>query len=85
MRSTKSLLWLVVLGLSPLSLHAEAKYASFPALGVEIPQPAGYIVSKQFLGLENPAKLVAFRSTPCRRRSLRHRRALRRSEWQGHA
>jgi hypothetical protein len=58
MRLTKSLLWFVVLGLSPFSLHAEVKYASFPALGVELPQPEGYVVSKQFLGLENPAKFV---------------------------
>jgi hypothetical protein len=63
MRSTKSFLWLVVLSLSPFSLHAEVKYASFPALGVELPQPEGYVVSKQWSGLENPAKLVGIQIT----------------------
>src|SRR5262249_19189273 len=56
MRSTRFFLSLSFFGLWPILLQAEVKYASFPAVGVELPQPEGFVTSKQLVGLENPLK-----------------------------
>jgi len=70
MPTNKHSFWLaVVIGLSPCFLLAEERDVSFPEVGIELPKPEGFIVSKEWQGLEHEATGSRVQIKPSRRHS----------------